>query len=284
MKTLYHFHPLDGPKTLWGESVMLRKCEPVDQFARLFRGVLWNSSCWSKTLHFCQQKAISLRSILIRAKSLVTGAEHNQRLIGKGSIASYSMQQIEQDRQRILNVDPDEQIDLARASFQEAVQTLILSDWDLSAWIRREGLLDGYNRKRNLWLSAKYKVVFDDSHKYSQKDFHQHILGTHIAYLPSFYYTLGLLVAQPYLQLEPGLSRLWDMRVKENLVNKEIEQAAGIWNEAFWENIQDFQKADVPPLALNVYPFNVHKADSFIGRFLKQVLPMEAKRLLSFRQ
>ena len=279
VKYLSYFHPLDNLRTLWGDFAILNELEQADDMIRLFRAVLWNSSCWSKTLHFCRQDGVSLRSLLIRAKSLVTGAVHNYRLIGNGASVDAAIHRVELERQRILSAHPSEQSELARASFWGAVQTLAKSDWDLSTWMIQEGLSDGHSKKRKkIRLSEKHVIIFDDSYESSQERFHQHVLGTHITYLPFFYYAMGFLVAQPYLYLEPGLSKLWDMRAAASIENVNIGRAAEDWNKAFLGHVKDFLRVGIPPMALNVYPFNVKRVDSMMRRFLKQVLPSRVRR------
>ncbi|WP_337286877.1 hypothetical protein [Candidatus Methylomirabilis sp.] len=286
VKYLSYFHSLNNLQSLWGDTTILNECEQPDNTIRLLRAVLWATSDWSKTLQLCQQDFVSLRSLLIRSKSLVTAAIHNYRLIGNEASVEAATHRIEQERQRILRADPSEQGDLARASFWGAVRTLAQSDWALRTWMIQEGLSDGRGEERKkIRLSDNQVIIFDDSHGSSYENLHQHVLGTHITYLPFFYYAIGLLAAQPILSLEPGLSRLWDVRGAARCDNVKLKRAGDNWNHAFLENVKEFRRAGIFPLALHVYPFNVKRVDSMLRmrRVLKHVLPSGVRRWLGAR-
>ncbi len=287
VKYLSYFHSLNNLQSLWGDTTILNECEQPDNTIRLLRAVLWATSDWSKTLQLCQQDFVSLRSLLIRSKSLVTAAIHNYRLIGNEASVEAATHRIEQERQRIVRADPSDQGDLARASFWGAVRTLANSDWELSAWMTQEGLSDGHGERKKIRLSEDHVIAFDDSYESTQENFHQHIRGMHVTYLPFFYYAIGLLAAQPVLSLEPGLSRLWDVRGAARCDNVKLKRAGDNWNHAFLENVKEFRRAGIFPLALHVYPFNVKRIDSIMERSVKQmtrcakyVLPTGVRRWL----
>jgi hypothetical protein len=273
MKYLFYFHPLDNLQTLWGSPAVLNECEQADDLIRLFQAVHWASSNWSKTVHFCQKDSISLRSLLIRSKSLVMAAYHNYHIMENEVAVHNNFQQIEQERHQVLNADLSEQRDLAKASFRRAAQTLAASDWDINDWMFLKGLSEGFGKGKKIRLSEKHIVIFDDPSKSIYENFHQHFHGMHVTYLPPFYYEIGYLVAQPYIHLEPSLYKLWGVQGKIHRHNPKLEQANEKWNEAFWNNVNNFRRAGVNPLALDVYPFNVQKVDPIMIKLLKQVLP-----------
>jgi hypothetical protein len=277
MKGLFFFHPLDNLRTLWGDPEILNECERVDEMIRLFRAVHWASSNWSKTLQLCGQDSVGLRSILVRSKSLVTAAYHNYFLMGHTTSLSSITKQIDAERDQILNANPDEKSHLARAAFRNAIQTLAKSDWELNDWMIQKGLSNGFYERKKIWLSERHFLLFDNHRDFDPANFHQHSLGTHITHLPSFYYAIGFLVSQPYFQLEPSLSRLWDAKAATHFENVEMRLATDKWGVAFWENVNSFRTVGLQPLALDVYPFNVQRVDPIMIKLLKQVLPSNVR-------
>jgi hypothetical protein len=273
---LFYFHPLDNLLTLWGDASILNECEQLDVMMRLFRTVLWNSIRWDRTLNYCQQDNVSLRSLLMCSKSLVTAANHNYRLMGNSAPEGKAKLRVEQGIQRILNTALNVQSNLAKALFWESVQILAKSDWDLNAWMIHENISNENGNRKKSWLFEKHVIIFDNSYELQQENFHQHFLGTHITHLPYFYYEIGSLIAQPYVYFEPSLSRIWGTRLAENFYNVNLMEAAENWNRVFMGNVRESIRKGTQSVALEiykVYPFSVKKVRSTMRRLMSQILP-----------
>ena len=284
VKYLLYFHTLGNLHTLWGSSGILESLEQPDEIIALFRNILFNSLRWGALLRLCQRDSVSLRLTLILSKTAITSAVHDYRRTGNEDYAGIIALRDQQERQRILAAHPSAQSDLARAYLWEAIQTLSKADWDLSNWLIREGILSRSARQRRIHLSPDHVVVLDDSFMSSQGVLHQHIDDKHVTYLPSFYYTIGQIILQPYLQLQPDLSKVWSTTASEHIENPRIGAAARKWNEALTSTFDDLRRVGGDPLELNGFPFDLRvqrfTISPMVRGFAKRVLPAGVRRWL----
>lgn len=280
-----YVHTLVDLRTLWGNSEIPESLEQPDETIVLLRNILNNSQRWGEIVHLCQS-VVGLRRALVLSKSTMTSAEHNYHRVADEDYAGIIALRDGQERQRILAARPSVQGDLAAAYLWEAIQTLAQADWDLRNWMIREGLFSGSAGEKGIQLSQDHVVVFDDSHA-SRGVLHEHIGGQHVTYLPSFYYSMCNLIVQPYLQLQPGLSRVWSTSASEHWENARIGDAARKWNETLVTMFTDLRRVGADPLVLNAFPFILKGQGSTSGpmvkRFVAGLLPAGAKRWLLAR-
>ena len=261
IRYLRYIHSLDDLKIVWGKSDILESCEQPDEIITLFRTVLWNSYFWSLLLHLCQQDSVSLRLILMLSKNALMSAANNYYLMANEQYAKAITPRAQQERQRVLSAHPSDQSDLAKMYFGEAIQTLFKSDWDLSNWMIRGGLSLGKATQKKIRLSQSHVIVFDSSYESRQEVLHYHNGHIHFTCLPSFYYMISCLIAQPYLQLKPELSKVWSMTKAEYIGSTKTRFAVTQWYEALIDVFNGLKRAGADPRnhELVVFPFSLTK-------------------------
>jgi hypothetical protein len=277
-KYLLYVHSLENLRTLFGPAEVLEAAIQPDSNCILIREILWNSYFWQIRLGQCMQQGASLRLLLLLSHSSGLAAASNYRITGNHGYAQILAARDQEHRRQILQAPRGEQGELAKDYFGEAVQILARSDWVLGSWMTRNGLSGGKAASERILLRKHHSAVFDDSAVADQGMLHLHSRGEHLTYFPSFYYTVGCLIARPYGRLHPGLANVWRAeKLQANAANQRLQSAAEAWNEVIASIFDGFVRVGGDPMDLTVAPFNWTDPRSssarILGKIQRAILP-----------
>jgi hypothetical protein len=150
-----------------------------------------------------------------------------------------------------------------------------------------QNIITGKADPIRIQLFPEQTVVFCDYDMASQVGLHQHKGNKHLTYLPYFYKTIGTIILQPYLELQPNLSKEWGTSEKNYFENPILGTAARKWNEALISTFNSLKKAGGDPLELNGFPFYLGERRSAMRTILresvKKILPRKTRLMLGER-
>jgi hypothetical protein len=178
------------------------------------------------------------------------------RIAGRAGEGEALFAEDDGDRARLLAATGPARVAVARESLRAATHAMLAADAALGDWLVEHHHVSAAKRRVTLELSPRNSVVFGNDRTGGSAGWHEHAGATHTTRLPAYYHALCQVMAEPIVQLQPALRKVWGASTAADL-GASMREAGAEWCRVVAQRCDLLRATGLRHMTSIPYPFEI---------------------------